>query len=134
MKVKPPLWLNLSKYLFSFFGLTSWANQTVHNVHWISFFGHTSHHVRTLMITLPVEVAAMPYPHFLYLFSFFGGDRISILHTLSYRGSSIVILFFKYHVSLHWLQGGRVLCPVVLTLDSQESSFVDSHASCFSVF
>ncbi len=54
-------------------------------------FGHTSHHVRTLMITLPVD-AAIPYPH-LPFFSFFGGrDTVSILHTLSYRGSSIVIL------------------------------------------
>ncbi len=29
------------------------------------FFGHPSHHVRTLMTTLPVE-ADMPYPHFLF--------------------------------------------------------------------
>ncbi len=35
-------------------------------------FGHTSHHVRTLMITLHVEVA-VPYPHF-YFFYFLGGD------------------------------------------------------------
>ncbi len=38
-------------------------------------FGHSSHHVRTPMITFPVEVA-MPYPHFSFFHSFWGDAYI----------------------------------------------------------
>ncbi len=53
-----------------------------------------------------------------------------LLHTVSYRGSSDLYSYFGYHVSLHWLQGGRVLYLVVLTLDFWEYFFMDSCASC----
>ncbi len=69
----------------------------------------------------------------IFLLSFFGGGIIiyylfcTPCHT---RGAQICNPTLD---TMRWLQGGRVLCPVVLTLDSQESFFVDSHASCLSV-
>ncbi len=53
-----------------------------------------------------------------------------VLHTLSRKGSFELQSYIGYHVSLHWSQGWRVSCPVVLTLDSWESLFMDTLASC----
>ncbi len=53
----------------------------------LPFFGHTFHHVRFLMIALPVKVT-MQYPHCPSPPCFLFWARIFVLHTLSYRGGS----------------------------------------------
>ncbi len=50
-------WMCSYFFFTLYFGLTSSANHPVHKVRQISFFGHISQYVRTLIITLPVEAA-----------------------------------------------------------------------------
>ncbi len=68
------------------------------------------------MSTFPVK-ATMPYPHFPF-FIFFGGGLKILFCTPCHTGK--VQICNPTLDTMSWLQGGGVLCPIVLTLDFQE--------------
>ncbi len=90
------------------------------------FFCHPSHDVRTMMAT-----AIMP-TFSLFLFSWTGKSFCSAHLVIQWELQ--FVSYFGYPLTFASITGMGILCPVVLTLDSYEFSFVDSCASCLSEF
>ncbi len=88
--------------LFFFLFFITQPHKMSHPCHtWLTcnhiFFRHSSHHVRTPMISLAVE-AAMPYPHFPFLFS----KDISFFAHLVIQGELrfVILLWIPYVLAL----------------------------------